>query len=123
MLFDFTFLRYVSKKRVKSAWQQQMNYSCSFRYKGFEADRDKLIEILASPILNGETQTVQIVGDDTLVMVEKVHKGTILGRHFQRAFLTLFFGENAVTEELRYSLSKGSTNCTENVHKQCNLFN
>eukprot|EP00555_Chaetoceros_dichaeta_P011456 CAMPEP_0198262388 /NCGR_PEP_ID=MMETSP1447-20131203/10900_1 /TAXON_ID=420782 /ORGANISM="Chaetoceros dichaeta, Strain CCMP1751" /LENGTH=224 /DNA_ID=CAMNT_0043950607 /DNA_START=223 /DNA_END=897 /DNA_ORIENTATION=- len=107
MVLDFTFLRSVSKKRVTTAWQKQMEYSSSHRYEGFEADSTAFSEMLASAIESGGTQTVQIVGDDTIVIDQGAQKGRIRGRDFQKAFLSMFFGERAVTEELKSGLLNG----------------
>eukprot|EP00555_Chaetoceros_dichaeta_P004702 CAMPEP_0198252116 /NCGR_PEP_ID=MMETSP1447-20131203/2707_1 /TAXON_ID=420782 /ORGANISM="Chaetoceros dichaeta, Strain CCMP1751" /LENGTH=189 /DNA_ID=CAMNT_0043937281 /DNA_START=122 /DNA_END=691 /DNA_ORIENTATION=- len=107
MILDFIFLRNVSKKRVISAWQQQIDHSSSFRYEGFEKDKDAFIEMLTSPISNGGTQTIQIVGDDTIFIDQGVQKGIIRGRNFQKSFLSIFFGESAVTEDLKSSLLSG----------------
>jgi len=104
MQFDFTFLKSVGKNRVIAAWQQQMDYSVTYSYEGYEKDRDLCIEMFSSPIAYGGTQTVQFIGNDTIIIDQGVHKGTIHGRDFQKAFLSMFFGERAVTEELKSSL-------------------
>lgn len=109
MVLDFTFLRNVSKNRVISAWHKQIHHSSSFRYEGFEKDMNTFIEMLSSSISSGGTQTVQIVGDNTIVFDQGAHKGCIQGRNFQKAFLSTFFGERAVTEELKSSLLNGDT--------------
>jgi len=119
MVLDFTFLRNVSKKRVISAWQKQIHYSSSFRYEGFEKDMDTFIEMLASPISSGGTQTIQIVGDYTIIIDQGVHKGSIYGRNFQKVFLSTFFGERAVTEELKSSLLSGDAFHEEIAPAEC----
>jgi len=107
MILDFTFLRNVSKNRVISAWRQQIDYSSSFGYEEFEKDKDAFIEMLTSPISNGGTQTIQIVDDDTIFIDQGVQKGIIRGRNFQKLFLSIFFGEHAVTEDLKSGLLSG----------------
>jgi hypothetical protein len=108
MQMDFTFLRSVGKGRVISAWTQQLEHSVSHRYVGFERDRDNFIDMFASPIAYGGTQTVQIVGDNTVIVDQGVHKGSILGRDFQRAFLSMWFGDRAVAEDLKTGLLSGA---------------
>jgi hypothetical protein len=108
MQLDFTFLRSVSKGRVTSAWEQQLEQSVSYKYDGYEKDRDSLIEKLSSPIAYGGTQTVQLIGDNTVVVDQGSQKGTIPGRAFQRAFLSMWFGERAVAEDLKNGLLSGA---------------
>ena len=108
MQMDFTFLRSVGKKQVISAWTQQLEHSVSHRYDGYENDRDQFIEMFASPISNGGTQTVQLVGDDTVIVDQGVSKGKISGREFQKAFLSMWFGERAVAEDLKKGLLSGA---------------
>lgn len=108
MQLDFTFLRDVDKGRVVSAWTQQLDYSVSYKYEGYETDRATFIEMLSSKIANGGTQTVQLIGENTVIVDQGVHKGHIQGRHFQRAFLSMWFGAQAVAEELKKNLLSGS---------------
>lgn len=109
MQLDFTFLRSVGRGRVISAWTQQMEYSVSYKYDGYERDRDDFIEKFASPISNGGTQTVKMIGDDTVIVDQGVDKGTIHGRDFQKAFLSMWFGERAVAEDLKSGLLHGAS--------------
>jgi hypothetical protein len=108
MQLDFTFLRSVNKGRVISAWQKQLEHSVTFRYEGYEADRDLFIEKLSSPISYLGTQTVQIIGDNTVLVDQGVNKGIIPGKNFQIAFLSMWFGENAVAEDLKSDLLSGA---------------
>jgi hypothetical protein len=109
MQMDFTFLRRVGKGRVISAWMQQLEHSVSYSsYEGYENDRDNFIDMFASPIAYGGTQTVQIVGDNTVLIDQGVHKGIIAGRGFQKAFLSMWFGERAVAEDLKAGLLSGA---------------
>jgi hypothetical protein len=79
MQLDFTFLRSVNKGRVISAWQQQLEHSVSYKYDGYEKDRDSFIEKLSSPIAFGGTQTVQLIGDNTVIVDQGSQKGN---KHF-----------------------------------------
>lgn len=109
MQLDFTFLRTVDQGRVVSAWAQQLEHSVTHRYEGYESDRDVFIDMFSSKIENGGTQTVQLVGEETVLVDQGVHKGSIAGRGFQRAFLSMWFGEKAVAEDLKANLLKGSS--------------
>jgi hypothetical protein len=109
MQMDFTFLRSVGQGRVISAWTQQLDHSVSHKYDGYEHDRKRFIDMLSSPISSGGTQSVQLVGDNTVVVDQGVHKGNIYGRNFQRSFLSMWFGERAVAEDLKAGLLHGAT--------------
>jgi hypothetical protein len=108
MQIDFTFLRSFNKGKVTSAWEQQMEYSVSYKYDGYEKDRDSFIEQLSSPIAYGGPQTVQLIDDKTVIIVQGSQKGTIPGREFQQAFLSMWFGERAVAEDLKNGLLSGA---------------
>ncbi len=108
MQLDFTFLRTVDEGRVVSAWTQQLDHSVSYKYDGFESDRDVFIQMFSNKIENGGTQTVQLVGDKTVMLDQGVHKGNIVSRDFQRAFLSMWFGDRAVAEDLKANLLSGA---------------
>eukprot|EP00537_Pseudo-nitzschia_pungens_P003972 CAMPEP_0172368998 /NCGR_PEP_ID=MMETSP1060-20121228/30106_1 /TAXON_ID=37318 /ORGANISM="Pseudo-nitzschia pungens, Strain cf. cingulata" /LENGTH=311 /DNA_ID=CAMNT_0013093765 /DNA_START=185 /DNA_END=1120 /DNA_ORIENTATION=+ len=106
---DFTFLRYVGRSRVVSAWTQQLDHSVTYRdYDGYEADKDLFIALASEgPIENMGTQSVQLVGDETRVIDQGIFKGSIVGRNFQRSFLSMWFGSMAVSEDLKSNLLRG----------------
>jgi hypothetical protein len=112
--FDFTFLRHVGQSRVVSAWTQQMEHSVTHRYKGYEQDRDRFIQLFSTGhIENGGTQTVQLVGNETRIIDQGSHKGTIVGPDFQKSFLSMWVGPKAVAEDLKRNLFQGhgQTDC------------
>jgi hypothetical protein len=113
MHFDFTFLRSVDEGRVVSAWSQQLEHSVTHTYDGYELDRDRFVELFTNKIANGGTQTVQLVGDNTIITDQGVHKGNIHGRDFQKSFLSMWFGEKAVAEDLKASLLSGACHLDE----------
>ena len=49
-------------------------------------------------------ERVQFVGTNTLVYDSGILKGTIAGRDFQKAFLSLWFGSKAVSPDLKAAL-------------------
>jgi hypothetical protein len=49
-------------------------------------------------------EQVQLVGTNTIVIDQGVTKGTIPGRDFQKAFLSLWFGSKAVSPDLKTAL-------------------
>ena len=108
MQLDFTFLRSVNKSQAKWAWQQQLQYSVSFQYDGYEDDQTTFMDILANPIGRGDILTFQLIGDNTVIMVKGDEIGRIPGRNFQRAFLSMWFGKQPVTAELKEGLLSGT---------------
>jgi hypothetical protein len=105
---DFTFLRSVSGRQCASAWGQQLENSVSHHYEGYEKDRDDFIKKLSSPIANGGTISIQILGDDTVVADQGVDQGVVPGRNFQKAFLSMWFGDRPVTDDLKAGLLHGA---------------
>jgi hypothetical protein len=56
------------------------------------------------PLQQGGVQVVRFVGTDTVIFDQGVQKGTIAGRDFQRAFLSMWFGGNPVSADLKAAL-------------------
>jgi len=115
MQLDFTFLRTVDQGRVISAWSQQLDHSVTYKYDGYETDRTAFIQMMSNRIENGGTQTVQLLGDKTVIVDQGVHRGDITGREFQRAFLSAWFGERAVAEDLKANLLSGGYHLVRDV--------
>jgi hypothetical protein len=116
MQLDFTFLRDVSQSKMTYAWKSQLEYSVTYsNYDGYERDRDAFIAMFG-PIPNGGTESVQLVGEDTLVVDQGVYKGRITGRNFQMAFLSMWFGDKAVSDDLKAGLLSGLSSSSYNHH-------
>jgi hypothetical protein len=103
MAFDFTFLRAVGQSDVTKAWSSQFAQSVSYTYPGYPHDRDSFISMFGS-LKSGGVEQVQFVGTNTVVIDEGITKGTIPGREFQKSFLSLWFGTNPVSADLRSAL-------------------
>jgi len=103
MQFDFTFLRAVGQSDVTKAWVSQFAQSVSYTYPGYARDRDAFIAMFG-PLQNQGIEQVQFVGTNTVIMDQGVRKGTIPGRDFQKAFLSLWFGSNPVASDLKAAL-------------------
>ena len=103
MQFDFTFLRAVGQADVTKAWSSQFAQSASYTYPGYASDRDAFIAMFG-PLSGGGVEQVQLVGTNTIVIDQGVTKGTIPGRDFQKAFLSLWFGSKAVSPDLKTAL-------------------
>jgi len=101
--FDFTFLRAVGQGDVTKAWTSQFAQSVSYTYAGYEKDRDSFISFFG-PLQSTGMERVQFVGTNTLVYDSGTLKGTISGRDFQKAFLSLWFGSKSVSSDLKAAL-------------------
>lgn len=101
--FDFTFLRSVGKEDVAKAWSAQFGQSVSFTYPGFGKDRDTFISMFG-PLPEGGLEQVQFLGTNTVISDCGIVRGTIPGRNFQKAFLSLWFGPKPVSHKLRERL-------------------
>jgi hypothetical protein len=56
------------------------------------------------PLSGTGVEQVHLVGTNTIVIDQGVTKGTIPGRDFQKAFLSLWFGSKAVSPDLKTAL-------------------
>lgn len=103
-LFTFTFLRAFGEGRVRGAWSYQLATSATDTdYEGWETDREAFIQLFG-PIERMGTEQVLLRGNETVVIDQGIQKGTIDGKEFQQAFLSMWFGEKAVSEELKTGL-------------------
>ena len=84
---DFTFLRTVGQSRVTGAWHHQLDASVTYKYDGYEADRDAFIGAFG-PIQSGGTETVLLMRNETHLIDQGVFKLKVQGKDFQRAFLS-----------------------------------
>ena len=101
--FSFTFLRAVGASDVTKAWEGQFANSGSYTYPGYEKDRDAFIGMFGA-LQSGGVEMVRFVGTDTQVFDQGTMKGTIAGRNFQQAFLSMWFGSNPVSPDLKSAL-------------------
>ena len=101
--FTFTFLKSVSQTQAVNAWQSQIQASMTYTYPGIEKDRTAFIGMFGA-INQGGTEMIQLVGSETQVYENGKLKGTIQGRDFQKAFLSVWFGSNPVQQDLKAAL-------------------
>lgn len=109
---DFIFLQNVPTKRMRIAWRYQMDTSVSQRhnnYPGYEKDRETFLQLMGSINKLG-MQSIQIIGNETMVVENGTIKGSVKGTNFQKAFLSMWFGEKPVTPELKLNLLNGRNN-------------
>lgn len=101
--FNFTFLRAVNQSQVTQAWQDQMQTSVTYTYPGLDKDRAAFIGMFG-PLDQGGVEMVQLVGNETRVFDSGKLKGSIQGRDFQKAFLSVWFGSNPAQTDLKTAL-------------------
>lgn len=101
--FDFIFLRGFSQAQVTEAWNAQFKESVSYDYAGLADDQRAFVASFGA-LRKGTRQTVTFVGSETQVFEDGVLQGTVRGRDFQRAFLSLWFGAKPVAAELKEAL-------------------
>ncbi len=101
--FNFTFLQGVSQKQVTDAWTAQFKKSASFTYPDLANDQSKFISFFG-PLKKGGIETVEIEGNETRAYDNGTLKGTIQGKNFQKAFLSLWFGSSPVQDSLKSDL-------------------
>lgn len=106
MQFTFTFLKSVSQGQVTDAWQSQIEASMTYSYPGVEKDTAAFVGMFG-PLSQGGVEMIQFVGSDTQVYDNGQLKGTIQGRDFQKAFLSLWFGSNPVQQDLKTAMLGG----------------
>ena len=104
--FDFTFLRAVGREDVAKAWSAQFNQSVSYTYPCYEKDRDAFVSMFGA-LPEGGVEQVRFVGTNTVISDCGTVRGTIPGRNFQKAFLSLWFGPKPVSHKLRDRLLGG----------------
>lgn len=103
MRFDFTFLQAVPQGQVARAWQAQFEDSVSYTYPGFDRDRDAFIKMFGA-LKKGGVETIELDEDVTRCYDNGILRGSVQGRDFQKAFLSLWFGSNPVMPSLKSAL-------------------
>lgn len=101
--FQFTFLQGVNQGQVADAWNAQFQASVTVSYPGLAADQARFVSFFG-PLKKGGTESVELVGSDTLVYDNGRLKGSIAGRDFQKAFLSMWFGSDPVMPSLKSAL-------------------
>jgi hypothetical protein len=101
--FNFIFLQGVSQKQVTDAWNAQFKQSATATYPGLAKDQAAFVSFFG-PLKKGGVETVEIVGNETRAYDNGTLRGSIQGRNFQEAFLSLWFGSNPVQDSLKSDL-------------------
>lgn len=104
--FDFTFVRSFPQKKVADAWRFTFKESASHTYPDLNKDVETFLAGYG-PIKEFGVEAVEIEGDETRIIDDGKVTGTIKGRDFQKAFLSLWFGSKPVMPELKTALLGG----------------
>ncbi len=101
--FNFTFLQSVSQGQVTDAWNAQFQQSVTYSYAGLARDQAAFVAMFG-PLKKFGVETVVLDGDQTQVFDGGTLKGSVAGRDFQKAFLSMWFGTNPVLPSLKNAL-------------------
>ncbi len=93
----------VNQGQVTQAWNAQFKASATHDYPGLAKDQELFVKFFG-PLRKMGVESVEIVGDDTLVYDDGTLKGTIKGKDFQKTFLSMWFGSRPVMTTLKSSL-------------------
>lgn len=101
--FTFTFLQGVNQSQVTQAWNAQFKASNTHDYPGLAKDQEDFVKCFG-PLSKMGVESVEIIGDETRAYDNGTLKGTIKGKDFQKAFLSMWFGSRPVMTTLKSSL-------------------
>ena len=102
---EFTFMRDVIDRDVKEAWNYQFKESVTdkLKYPELPADLKKLTSFMGA-LKTGEVQAFEMDDTTTRLYVKNQLKGEIIGRNFQKAFLSMWLGEDPAQGNLKDAL-------------------
>lgn len=103
MRFDFHFVISCSKEKMAKSWRYQFKESGTHDYPGLAEDVERVAACFG-PIEKSTVQSFELEGEETRLLENGKPVGTLRGRDFQKAFLSLWFGARPVTEEIKAGL-------------------
>lgn len=107
MCFEVHYLRDVEKKKVDEAWEYQFKDSSEYPYPALK-DHIKLLQTFFGEIKKDQgVHLFELLEDSTKVYENGEYKGEIPGKEFGKNFISIFYGENPPTKDLRKALMKG----------------
>lgn len=104
--FVMTYLRDFDESDVDRAWDYQFKESAEYQYPDLKKHIHELKSFYGA-IKNERRQTIELVNDSTKFYENDKLKGEIKSKDFQRSFLSMWFGKNPPTEDLKKSLLSG----------------
>jgi hypothetical protein len=106
MCFNITYLKDFNNKDVDRAWEYQFKESAEHKYPELKEHLSLLGDFFGE-IKGPRSQNISLVNDTTKFYENGILKGEIKGKDFQKAFLSIWFGKNPPTKELKKGLMKG----------------
>lgn len=103
--FEITYLRDVSDADADRAWEYQFKESSDFPYKDLTLHVQKLKEFFGD-IKDERKHLFELKEGATLFSENGKLKGEISGEEFQKNFLSIWFGKNPPTAEVKEALLK-----------------
>jgi len=103
LCFSFTYLRDFSDTDVDRAWEYQFKESAEYSYPQLKNDI-KSLKSFYGEIKGKRNQMIEIYEDSVQFYENDKVVGSIKGKEFQKAFLSIWFGKNPPTEDLKNSL-------------------
>lgn len=107
MCFEVHYLRDVEKKKVDEAWEFQFKESSMYAYPKMKDDIKLLQKYFGEIEKNKGVHLFELLEDTTKVYETGTYKGEIPGKEFSKNFISLFYGDNPPTKDLREALMKG----------------
>jgi hypothetical protein len=105
MCFHLTYLNDFSGKDVDRAWDYQFKESAEHKYPEFKNHVEELKKFFGE-ITGERTQFIQLTNETTKFYENGKLKGEIQSMDFQKTFLSIWFGKNPPTKELKEALLK-----------------
>lgn len=107
MCFEVHYLRDVEKKKVDDAWEYQFEESSEYPYPELKAHIKLLQKCFGEIKANKGVHLFELGENSTKVYENGELKGEIPGKDFGKNFISVFYGKNPPTKELREALKKG----------------
>lgn len=107
MCFEVHYLRDVDKKKVDEAWEYQFEESSEYGYPKLKADIKLLQKFFGEIKADKGIHLFELLENSTKVYETGVYKGEIPGKEFGKNFISVFYGKNPPTKDLREALMKG----------------
>lgn len=106
LCFELTYLKDFDNDDVDKAWDYQFKESSQHSYAGLKDDIMNVKKYFG-PIKGERKESFVLTEDKTFLYENGALKGEIAGKDFQRSFLSMWFGTNPPSPELKESLLKG----------------
>ena len=103
---EIRYVRDFDLKETQNAWRFQFRESAGLPEDALAKEVEAVV-VLQKPIKNGDIQRFDFEEGKTSFLIGDVKQGEITGTAFQNALLTIFFGPNPPTQDLRKGLIRG----------------